>query len=84
MGYDWLADAAANATIPRASRGHLGAGRASAGVANVEPRNEGPGNLLLLLAAETEALLDALDRAVRNATSDALRHFSRLVSDLGS
>ena len=42
--YDCLADVAANVTIPRASRGHLGAGRAGAGVANVEPRNEGPGN----------------------------------------
>ena len=43
-GYDCLAHVAANVTIPRASRGHLGAGGAGAGVANVEPRNEGPGN----------------------------------------
>ena len=42
-GYDCLADVAANVTIPRASLGHLGAG-AGGGIANVEPRNEGPGN----------------------------------------
>ena len=42
-GYDCLADLAASVTIPRASRGHLGAGRAGAGVANVGPRNERPG-----------------------------------------
>ena len=42
--YDCLADVAANLTMPRASRGHLGAERGGRGVANVGPRNEAPGN----------------------------------------